>query len=196
MDALTQSAEAKTPENRSPIPMGEFVALIASIMALTALGIDSMLPALPAIADQLGVSEPNHRQYVITAFMLGFAVAQLVHGPLADRFGRKPVIGVALAFYVVTNLVAASANSFGCGRPRRHGGAGARLFSGARDGAGDEPRVHDLHGRARARACLGPVDGDAVRFVADHLRGDWHDRRHRPGLVPDSHARNAGPSLG
>lgn len=112
MDALTQSAEAKTPENRSPIPMSEFVALIASIMALTALGIDSMLPALPAIADQLGVSEPNHRQYVITAFMLGFAVAQLVHGPLADRFGRKPVIGVALAFYVVTNLVAASANSF------------------------------------------------------------------------------------
>lgn len=112
MDVRTQSAEAKTPENRSPIPMGEFVALIASIMALTALGIDSMLPALPAIADQLGVSEPNHRQYVITAFMLGFAVAQLVHGPLADRFGRKPVIGVALALYVVTNLIAASAGSF------------------------------------------------------------------------------------
>lgn len=112
MDALTQSAEAKPSENRSPIPMGEFVALIASIMALTALGIDSMLPALPAIADQLGVSEPNHRQYVITAFMLGFAVAQLVHGPLADRYGRKPVIGVALGFYVVTNLIAASADSF------------------------------------------------------------------------------------
>lgn len=112
MDALTQSAEAKPSENRSPIPMGEFVALIASIMALTALGIDSMLPALPAIADQLGVSEPNHRQYVITAFMLGFAVAQLVHGPLADRYGRKPVIGIALALYVVTNLVAAVAGSF------------------------------------------------------------------------------------
>lgn len=112
MDALTQSAEVKPSENRSPIPMGEFVALIASIMALTALGIDSMLPALPAIADQLGVSEPNHRQYVITAFMLGFAVAQLAHGPLADRYGRKPVIGVALGFYVVTNLIAASADSF------------------------------------------------------------------------------------
>jgi len=98
--------------NRSPIPMGEFVALIASIMALTALGIDSMLPALPAISDELGVSQPNHRQYVITAFMLGFAVAQLFHGPLADRFGRKPVIAIALAFYVVTNAVAAFAGSF------------------------------------------------------------------------------------
>jgi len=110
--------DAQTPHhpgdaaNRSPIPMGEFVALIASIMALTALGIDSMLPALPAISDELGVSQPNHRQYVITAFMLGFAVAQLFHGPLADRYGRKPVIAIALAFYVVTNAVAAFSGSF------------------------------------------------------------------------------------
>ncbi|HSX56842.1 MAG TPA: multidrug effflux MFS transporter [Sphingomonas sp.] len=110
--------DAQTPHhpgdaaNRSPIPMGEFVALIASIMALTALGIDSMLPALPAISDELGVSQPNHRQYVITAFMLGFAVAQLFHGPLADRFGRKPVIAIALGFYVVTNAVAAFSGSF------------------------------------------------------------------------------------
>lgn len=111
MDAQTphQPGEAA---NRSPIPMGEFVALIASIMALTALGIDSMLPALPAISDELGVTEPNHRQYVITAFMLGFAVAQLFHGPLSDRFGRKPVIAIALAFYVVTNAVAAFSGSF------------------------------------------------------------------------------------
>ena len=110
MDAQThQPGEAA---NRSPIPMGEFVALIAAIMALTALGIDSMLPALPAISDELDVTQPNHRQYVITAFMLGFAVAQLFHGPLADRFGRKPVIMGALACYVVTNAVAAFSGSF------------------------------------------------------------------------------------
>lgn len=111
MDAQTphQPGEAA---NRSPIPMAEFVALIASIMALTALGIDSMLPALPSISDELGVGHPNHRQYVITAFMLGFAVAQLFHGPLADRYGRKPVIATALGFYVVTNAVAAFSGSF------------------------------------------------------------------------------------
>jgi DHA1 family bicyclomycin/chloramphenicol resistance-like MFS transporter len=115
MDAQTSPEPGHQPgeaANRSPIPMPEFVALIASIMALTALGIDSMLPALPAISDELGVTHPNHRQYVITAFMLGFGVAQLFHGPLADRFGRKPVIAIALGFYVVTNAVAAFSGSF------------------------------------------------------------------------------------
>lgn len=111
MDASTHTHAAEAA-NRAPIPMGEFVALIAAIMALTALGIDSMLPALPAISDELGVAHPNHRQYVITAFMLGFAVAQLFHGPLADRFGRKPVIAISLAFYVLTNIVAAFSGSF------------------------------------------------------------------------------------
>lgn len=111
MNAPTDTSRSQSVD-RSPIPMAEFVAMIASIMALTALGIDAMLPALPAIGEQLGVGEPNHRQYVITAFMLGFAVGQLFHGPLADRFGRKPVIGIALALYVVTNVVAAFSSSF------------------------------------------------------------------------------------
>jgi DHA1 family bicyclomycin/chloramphenicol resistance-like MFS transporter len=111
MDARTTPHATEAP-NRAPIPMAEFVGLIASIMALTALGIDAMLPALPAMAAELGVAHPNHRQYVITAFMLGFAVAQLFHGPLADRFGRKPVIATALGFYVATNIVAAFAGSF------------------------------------------------------------------------------------
>jgi DHA1 family bicyclomycin/chloramphenicol resistance-like MFS transporter len=111
MDAPTTSHATQAP-NRAPIPMVEFVALVAAIMALTALGIDSMLPALPAISDELGVSHPNHRQYVITAFMLGFGAAQLFHGPLADRFGRRPVILVSLALYVALNAVAAFAGSF------------------------------------------------------------------------------------
>ncbi|PKP90917.1 MAG: MFS transporter [Alphaproteobacteria bacterium HGW-Alphaproteobacteria-16] len=111
MDARTASQPGDSL-NRSPIPMPEFVAMIASIMALTALGIDSMLPALPAIGAELGILEDNHRQYVITAFMLGFAVAQLIHGPLADRFGRKPVIGIALTLYVITNGIAAMSDSF------------------------------------------------------------------------------------
>ncbi|WP_326525450.1 multidrug effflux MFS transporter [Sphingomonas sp.] len=98
--------------NRAPIGFREFVALIAAMMALTALGIDSMLPALPVIAGELGVTNPNERQYVITAFMIGFAFAMLVYGPATDRFGRRPVLAVALSGYVLTNLLAAFAGSF------------------------------------------------------------------------------------
>lgn len=95
-----------------PIGFAEFVALVASLMALTALGIDAMLPALPAIGDALRVSVENDRQLVIGMFLFGFGIAQLVHGPLADRYGRRPVLVFALAAYVIANLIAATSSSF------------------------------------------------------------------------------------
>jgi DHA1 family bicyclomycin/chloramphenicol resistance-like MFS transporter len=98
--------------NQAPIPMGEFVALVACVTALTALGIDAMLPALSAIAGDLGVTNANHAQYVITAYLLGFAVAQLGYGPLSDRYGRRPVLASALAAYAVTTMLAAASGSF------------------------------------------------------------------------------------
>ena len=99
-------------EQNAPIGFAEFVALVASLMALTALGIDAMLPALPAIGGALGVAVENDRQLVIVMFLVGFGIAQLVHGPLADRYGRRPVLGFALAAYVIANLVAALSSSF------------------------------------------------------------------------------------
>lgn len=96
----------------APIAMPEFVALIAALMALGALGIDAMLPALPAIGDALGVASANARQYVITAFLAGFGVAQLVHGPLSDRFGRRRTLIVSLAAYAVANMLCAISGNF------------------------------------------------------------------------------------
>ena len=100
----------------APVPKGpgfpEFVALIAMMMALNALAIDAMLPALPAIGDALGVVEENSRQWVITAYLLGFGVAQIVYGPLADRYGRKPVLMAGLSLYVLFSVLAAFAPSF------------------------------------------------------------------------------------
>ncbi len=111
----SRSADPVTPVTAEPpgAPIGfvEFVLLIAALMALTALGIDSMLPALPAIGEALGAS-PAARPFVVTAFLIGFGVAQLVHGPLADRYGRRRVLIVALVIYIVTNGLAAVAASF------------------------------------------------------------------------------------
>lgn len=90
----------------------EFVALIAMMMALNALAIDAMLPALPAIGASLDVVNENTRQWVITAYLLGFGGAQIVYGPLADRYGRKPLLFIGVGLFVLFSLLAALAPTF------------------------------------------------------------------------------------
>ena len=86
--------------------------LIAALMASNALGIDSMLPALPAIGESLGVAEENRRQLIITFYMLGFGAAQLAYGPLADRFGRKRLLIGCMIFYAGFATLSGLATSF------------------------------------------------------------------------------------
>lgn len=90
----------------------EFVCLIAMMMALNALAIDAMLPALPAIGEALGVVDDNSRQWVITAYLIGFGGAQLIYGPLADRFGRKPPLLIGMGLYILFSALAAFSPSF------------------------------------------------------------------------------------
>jgi DHA1 family bicyclomycin/chloramphenicol resistance-like MFS transporter len=90
----------------------EMTVLLAGLMALNAFAIDAMVPALPDIGRSLGVTEENHRQLVIVAYFLGFASTQLVWGPLADRFGRKPVLAAGIALYGLFGLLCAFAGSF------------------------------------------------------------------------------------
>lgn len=92
--------------------MREFVALMAALMASNALAIDSMLPALPAIGEGLGVAEDNRRQLVVTAYLLGFGAAQIIYGPLSDRFGRKGLLIGSLGLFALFSLLAGIASSF------------------------------------------------------------------------------------
>ncbi len=107
-----QDKDATSPKPVRGPGFPEFVALIAMMMALNALAIDMMLPALPAIGDALSVASENSRQWVITAYLLGFGVAQLIYGPLADRYGRKPVLMVGLGLYVLFSVAAAFTTTF------------------------------------------------------------------------------------
>jgi DHA1 family bicyclomycin/chloramphenicol resistance-like MFS transporter len=90
----------------------EFIFLIAALMASNALGIDAMLPALPAIGESLGVSDENRRQLVITFYMLGFGGAQLAYGPIADRFGRKRLRIGCMILYASFAALSGLASSF------------------------------------------------------------------------------------
>jgi DHA1 family bicyclomycin/chloramphenicol resistance-like MFS transporter len=58
------------------------------------------------------VASANERQWILTAYLLGFGAAQIVYGPLADRYGRKPVLLVGLSLYVVFAALCAFATSF------------------------------------------------------------------------------------
>jgi len=91
----------------------EFIAMMAMLMALNALAIDMMLPGLQQIGASLGVENENHRQYVISAYLLGFAFAQLAYGPLADRFGRRPPLLFGMAVYILAAGAAMLAPTFG-----------------------------------------------------------------------------------
>jgi MFS transporter, DHA1 family, multidrug resistance protein len=91
---------------------GEFVALIAFMMALTALSIDIMLVALPEIGSSFALADANDQQYVITAYLIGFAIGQPVYGPLSDWYGRKPVLYAGTALFIVGALLAVIAPDY------------------------------------------------------------------------------------
>ncbi len=94
-----------------PLSQGEFVALIAALFATIAISIDAMLPALPEIAVTLSPDAVNRAQLVVTSFVFGMGLGTLFVGPLADAFGRKPVILAGAALYVAAAVACYFANS-------------------------------------------------------------------------------------
>lgn len=90
----------------------EFIVLIAALSSIVALSIDIMLPALPQIGESFAITDDNDRQAVLFVFMLGFGCAQILFGPLSDRFGRKAVLIPAVIFYAIAAVADAFAGSF------------------------------------------------------------------------------------
>jgi MFS transporter, DHA1 family, multidrug resistance protein len=120
---MTETAAPSTPHNVADTPADAapkawLVALIAGLMALNALAIDIMLPALPEIASATGLTSPgaddqNLQQWIIFAYVLGFGAPQIVWGPLTDRFGRRAPLVVSLVGYCLMGLACSFIHSAG-----------------------------------------------------------------------------------
>ena len=119
-----------------------FIVLLGVLTAMTALSIDISLPALPALSQAFDVGADS-AQLTISAFLFGFAGAQLFVGPASDRFGRKPLLLAGLLCYALAG--------FGCALSQSI----EALIT-----------FRCLQGMA---ACVGPVLGRAI--VADHFSG-------------------------
>jgi len=100
------------PQGHSALGFPEFIVLVAAIMSTQALAVDAMLPALPRIVHELHVPNPNHGQWVVTTYVAGIGLGQLFWGVASDRFGRRPILLIGLALYVIAAALCGMADSF------------------------------------------------------------------------------------
>lgn len=108
---MTRPAAAIAPPEARRLSRPEFIALMGTIFATVAFSIDAMLPALPEIAQSLTPEAANRAQLVLTSFILGMGLGTFVAGPISDALGRKSVILIGAALYLVGSAMAFVANS-------------------------------------------------------------------------------------
>jgi DHA1 family bicyclomycin/chloramphenicol resistance-like MFS transporter len=96
----------------SVIGFREFVVLAAAMMSTQAIAVDAMLPALPTIVRELGIANPNHGQWVVSAYVAGVGLGQLFWGLMSDRFGRRPILLTGLTLYVIAAVLCGLTQSF------------------------------------------------------------------------------------
>jgi MFS transporter, DHA1 family, multidrug resistance protein len=91
-------------------PPGILIAVITAMTAVSSASNAQYLPSLPGIAIDMATT-PAMVQLTLSVFMVAYALAQLVWGPLADRYGRRPMLLAGLGLYVASSVACAAANS-------------------------------------------------------------------------------------
>ena len=87
--AKTQSATAKKTGL-------SFLLILSALMAVTSLSTDIYLPAMPVMAKDL----QGDAELTITGFLIGFCIAQLIWGPISDRYGRRLPLFIGLGLFI------------------------------------------------------------------------------------------------
>jgi MFS transporter, DHA1 family, multidrug resistance protein len=86
------------------------LALLIAMAGMSSLSLNILVPAMPGLATKLA-ADPARVQLTVSLYLMGLAVAQLVFGPLSDRFGRRPVVLAGLALATVASTAAIFAAS-------------------------------------------------------------------------------------
>ena len=89
----------------------EFILLMACLMSIVALSIDTILPALMPIGAAVGTSDANENQLLITMIFLGLGFGQLIFGPISDSFGRKPVVYIGFLVFMLASFLCITASN-------------------------------------------------------------------------------------
>ncbi len=150
MDATTPK-NVQAPQRAPASP----IALLALLMAMTALGpltLNILVPAVPNLVATMN-TDPATVQLTISLYLFGIAVSQLVLGPLSDRFGRRPVVIAGLAVTAAASVLAIAMSSIGgliAARTLQAFGASSGLVIG-------RAIVRDLYDRERAASMIGWV---------------------------------------
>lgn len=92
-------------QKESQKPSFEFMALMAALMSIVALSIDTLLPAIPNIGQTINSLDPTQNQKLITMIFLGLGVGQLFFGPLSDSYGRKLVVYLGMAVFGIASFI-------------------------------------------------------------------------------------------
>ncbi|NNC35091.1 MAG: MFS transporter, partial [Croceitalea sp.] len=90
-------------------PNFEFVALMAALMSIVALSIDTLLPAISSIGVSINSLDPTDNQLLIIMIFLGLGMGQLFFGPISDAIGRKPVVYLGIFIFVIASIICLAA---------------------------------------------------------------------------------------
>jgi DHA1 family bicyclomycin/chloramphenicol resistance-like MFS transporter len=102
------------PQTQSKEKNLEFVAVMALLMSIVALSIDSILPALSTISGSFGVAADNlnETQLLLTTMFLGMAFGLMIYGPLSDTFGRKKIIYLGVSIFALGTIISLLAENY------------------------------------------------------------------------------------
>ena len=89
---------------------GLVIVLVSALIAIGQIATSIYLPSMPAMTDALQTDGAT-MQLTLTAYLMGFAISQLVYGPLSDRYGRRPLLFAGLVLYVAASAACALAGT-------------------------------------------------------------------------------------